>query len=268
MNPSGREFALMFTVATVGMLLLAVSIVLFVLFYQRKMLQEQIRRQLREAEFQKMMLKAALDSQEKERRRLAADLHDSIGAMLSTIRVGLSTLPRSAGIPEDIVLPTKNLLDDTIESVRSISRDLMPATLEKFGLSQAISEMCMRITSTAKIEMVFNEEGQPVRLSQTNEVMLYRIVQELFNNAVKHASPTQVQVRLNWNRTLEICVEDNGRGFDYEQTKNENGSGRGLGLFNIGNRSRLMGASLSIESKKEEGTKILIQLPIGDEPTD
>src|SRR5690606_12510460 len=121
MEPGISEFYLMFAIATMGMLMLVIAIIFFMVFYQKKMLQEQLRRQMMEAEFQKRMLKAALDSQENERRRLAADLHDSIGAMLSTIRVGLSTLTRRTGIAEADITPTKLLLDDTIESVRAIS---------------------------------------------------------------------------------------------------------------------------------------------------
>lgn len=262
MNPSGSEFALMFVVASMGMLLLAIAIVLFILFYQRKMLQEQMRRQAMEAEFQKMMLKAALDSQENERRRLAADLHDSIGAMLSTIRVGLTTLPRSREVSEVTILPTKKLLDETIESVRAISRDLMPATLQKFGLNQAISDLCRRVTDAAMIETNFHETGEQVRLSETNEIMLFRIVQELLNNVVKHARAKEVNVWLIWDRTLEIRVEDDGKGFDYAKQMQQNATNRGLGLFNIENRTRLMGAAINFDNGESKGTRISIRLPL------
>src|SRR5687768_3777625 len=133
MEPTISEFTVMFSIATIGMLLLAMSIVFFVLFYQRKMLETKLKQQQMEVEYQQKMLQAALESQENERKRLAADLHDSIGAMLSTIRLKLGTFSRIEGILTNDIDQTKTMLDDTITSVRRLSRDLLPATLEKFG---------------------------------------------------------------------------------------------------------------------------------------
>src|SRR5690349_16559251 len=121
------DFAIIFSIATVGMLVLAGSIILFVVFYQKKMIQEQFKRQQLELEYQQKMMEAALESQENERKRLAADLHDSIGAMLSTIRVGITTIAKQLPEPQSLEEP-KQMLDDTISSVRRISRDLMPST--------------------------------------------------------------------------------------------------------------------------------------------
>lgn len=256
------EFAIMFTIATVGMLLLAIAIVVFVLFYQKRMLQEQVKRQLMEADFQKKMLQAALESQENERRRLAADLHDSIGAMLSTIKVGLSTLGRKEDISSSGLVHTKQMLDDTIESVRAISKDLMPSTLEKFGLGQAIKEMCERVTSTAQLTVHYEEEGQILSLDKRKEVMVFRIVQELLNNAIKHSNATRINVEATWNHGLSISVEDNGKGFEYEQQRDDNGKSKGLGLFNIENRARLLGAKVMFEKPLQGGSKILLKLPI------
>src|SRR5690606_9392105 len=111
-------------------------------FYQKRMLANKLRQQQLESEYQQKMLLASLQSQESERRRIAGDLHDSIGAMLSAVRVSLSTLVRKEAQIAPDVEHTKKMLDETIDSVRRISRDLMPSTLEKFGLSFALKEMC------------------------------------------------------------------------------------------------------------------------------
>src|SRR5690242_17267444 len=103
MEPTISEFTIMFSIATIGMLVLAMSIVFFVLFYQRKMLETKLKQQQIEVEYQQKMLHAALESQENERKRLAADLHDSIGVMLSTIRLSLSTVVRAEGVPSQPV---------------------------------------------------------------------------------------------------------------------------------------------------------------------
>lgn len=265
MEPTISEFTFMFSIATVGMLLLAGAIVLFVLFYQKRMLQEQLKRQLMEADFQRKMLQAALDSQENERRRLAADLHDSIGAMLSTIRVGLSTMARKEDLPSEGILQTKQMLDDTIESVRAISRDLMPSTLEKFGLGQAVKEMCERITATARLPVQYQEEGPGSGLEKSKEVMIFRVVQELLNNALKHSGADRIQVCMQWHQDLFISVEDNGRGFDYDQQKDEKGNSKGLGLFNIENRARLLGATVQFDRPTTGGSKISLRMPCENE---
>lgn len=259
------EFAIMFTIATVGMLLLSIAIVVFVLFYQKKMLQEQLKRQLMEADFQKKMLQAALDSQENERRRLAADLHDSIGAMLSTIKVGLVTMGRTEAIPSEGLVQTKQMLDDTIESVRSISRDLMPSTLEKFGLGQAIREMCEKIAGTAHLMVFYDEHGDTIPFDKTREVMVFRIVQELLNNAIKHSNATAINVDTIWNDGVSISVQDNGMGFDYEKQRDKKGKSTGLGLYNIENRARLLGATVLFERPEQGGTKISLKLPLDHE---
>ena len=142
MDPSLSEFTIIFVIATTFMVLLAIAIVTFVVFYQKRILQEKVKQQAIEVDYQQRMIQATLNSQEEERKRLAGDLHDSIGAMLSTIKLGLASLVKQEGIAPSAIQPTKEMLDETINSVRSISRDLMPSTLEKFGLSRALEELC------------------------------------------------------------------------------------------------------------------------------
>lgn len=143
-GPSEYQIAVFVAIGTVGMLLLAAAIILFMVFYQKSMLQEQVKRQQLELNHQTKIMEAVLESQELERKRVAADLHDSIGGMLSAIRVGLFTVSRH--LPDPALLDQqKKMLDETIGSVRSLSRDLMPATLERFGLGHALREMCEQV---------------------------------------------------------------------------------------------------------------------------
>lgn len=259
MEQTNSDFALIFSIATVGMLMLAGSIVIFVVFYQKKMIQEQMKRQVLEFDFQQRMLQAELESQESERRKVAADLHDSIGGMLSTIRVGISTIARSLPDPHSID-PTKQMLDETISSVRRISRDLMPSTLEKFGLRHALAELCERFQETSQIPIDFSEEGELKDVDKHRDLMVFRIVQELLNNAIKHSQAKQIAVKFIVATNLVLSVEDDGVGFDIENVKKE--TGRGLGLFNIENRARLLGGKLDYETEKKRGTKTILTLPL------
>lgn len=253
---------LIIAVGVVAMLLMAGSIILFVLYYQKRMVQEQYKRQQLELDYQKKMMEAALESQENERRRVAGDLHDSIGAMLSTIRVSLITQAKRANADVDSITESKKMLDDTIESVRRISRDLMPSTLEKFGLAQAVKEMCERFQSTAALPITYTEEGEIQDISKKRELMIFRIIQEIINNALKHAQATFIKVAFRSDeKNLTIIIEDNGIGFNVEEHKNDKRSGKGLGLFNIENRARLVSADVQFHSAENQGTRILLIIP-------
>jgi two-component system, NarL family, sensor kinase len=259
------QIYLIIAIAIVTMLVMAGAIIIFVVFYQKRMIKEQMKRQALEFEYQQKMLQAELESQESERRRLAADLHDSIGGMLSTIRVGISTMARSLPDPQSVD-QTKQMLDDTITSVRRISRDLMPSTLEKFGLTHALTELCERFQATSKICIAFIHEGESLSLDKTRELMIFRIVQELLNNAIKHSQAQQITVKINAGTRLSVVVEDNGVGYDPDAFRNDaQKSGRGLGLFNIENRARLLGAKLEFVRNVSPGSRTVITLPLSHE---
>lgn len=240
---------------------MAGAIILFVVFYQKRMLKEQMKRQVLEAQYQQKMLQAELESQEAERRRLAADLHDSIGGMLSTIRVGISTMARMLPEPQ-AVDQTKQMLDDTISSVRRISRDLMPSTLEKFGLQHALTELCEKFEATSRINVRFTHDEMPA-FDKPRELLIFRIVQELLNNAIKHSQASEIHVHVNTTPdNLLIIVEDDGVGFNPDDYTNDAKSGKGLGLFNIENRARLLGATMTYNVEREKGSETRITLPL------
>jgi signal transduction histidine kinase len=259
-GPSEYQVALLVAIGTVGMLLLAIAIVLFVVFYQKRMIQEQYKRQVLELSYQQKMMEAALESQEQERSRLAGELHDSIGAMLSTIRVGLLTLARQMPDPQVFEHP-KEMLDLTIASVRSISRELMPSTLDKFGFLHAVKELCDQVESTSLLPINCVYQGEVRSLDKNRELMLFRIVQELLNNALKHAKASEIIVNIAGVDSLIVTVEDNGVGFDHEAVKNSSQQSKGLGLFNIDNRARLLGATLNFDKDRSLGTKITLDVP-------
>jgi two-component system, NarL family, sensor kinase len=260
MAPDSYDFLLIFSVATVGMLILAGAIILFIVFYQKKMIKEQMKRQALVFEYQQKMMQAEMESQESERRRLAADLHDSIGGMLSTIRVGLSSLARTLPDPKSID-EAKLMLDDTISSVRRISRDLMPSTLERFGFLNAIRELCERFEGTSKIEIKFSEPDEIPEMDKQRQLMLFRIIQELLNNAIKHSNAKRIDVTILNDQGMYVSVEDDGVGFDPTIEMKENQNGKGLGLFNIENRARLLGGKLEYP-KPVKGSKTVLRIPI------
>ncbi|MBX2964840.1 MAG: sensor histidine kinase [Cyclobacteriaceae bacterium] len=250
------DFTILFAIATSGMLILAGSIVFFVLFYKKRMLEARLREQQVEVAHQKQMVEAALESQENERKRVAADLHDGVGAMLAAVRVSLAVLGRTALVSEETIQPVKAMLDETIDSVRQISRNLLPSTLEKFGLSVALQDMCERFQRLTDATISYTEEGTVNPLKKPHEIVVFRIVQELINNALKHASPTAIAVHLTWGKQLTLVVTDNGKGFPPDVQP------KGLGLFSIQSRVRVLNAVFEIVPDHPSGTKATLIVPV------
>ncbi len=260
MEAEGSQFALIFSLATVAMLVLAGFIIVFVVYYQKRMVQEQLKRQQLELEFQQKLMEATLESEESERRRLAGDLHDSVGGMLSTIRVGLTSIAKQLPDPS-LVEQSKQILDDTLRSVRRISLDLMPSTLEKFGLMPALKELCERFEGASLIPVNLIESGEIKEIPSSRALKVYRIVQELINNAVKHAEANVINVITKSDQQgVQITVQDDGKGFDPSLNHSATWNGSGLGLFNMENRARLLNARLEYDSDLGKGSKITLYI--------
>jgi signal transduction histidine kinase len=181
--------------------------------------------------------------------------------MLSAVRVGLTTLGKQLPDPHAMD-QQKKMLDDTISSVRSISRDLMPSTLERFGLVHALRELCDQVYNTSLLPVTFEGDGEVDNIAPNKQLMIFRIAQELVTNAVKHAHATSIRVHLRIEGQLHLTVEDNGIGFDAEIYRSGKQPGRGLGLFTTGNRVRLLGARLTHEPVIDHGSKITLTMSL------
>ncbi len=254
-----NSLSILIAVGTAVTLFLAVSIVFFVVYYQKKMLQNNLLQQQLKFDYQKKLLQSTIDSQEKERKRIASELHDGVGAMLSTAKLTLAMI-HNGTIPkeefDEAVTDTKQMIDGTIETVRRISKDLLPASLEQFGLVQSIQELCI-ILSNPTIKITLEQVGEELdKLDKSSQLLLYRITQELINNAIKHADASNIKVLLDLNSPLTLTVEDNGKGFDIEQTKSD--IKKGVGLYNIENRASLLNGKVTFESSLGKGSIVSV----------
>jgi len=246
---------------TLAMLLLAITIVAFVFIYQKKLIQRDLKIQKIKAEYQKDLLKATIHAQEKERKRISQDLHDDIGAMLSTIRLSLNGIVKGQSLTDQQtgkIQNTKSLIDETVRNVRRISHDLLPATLEEFGLSHAMEQLLNKIELNTNLQVEYHLDHDLPNLDKLKELALYRITQELCNNIIKHADATKIEVWLTQNNdSLEITVLDDGNGF-YDR-KEESKSATGLGLKNIESRLSMIEAEINYEPAPIRGTKVQIK---------
>ena len=251
---------LIFSVATSLMIFMAGVIIFFVIYYQKRMLQNKMEQQAQEGEYQKELLKTTIESQEVERKRIASELHDGVGALLSAARLNLNFLKTSKEDQDakEAVVEMKEMIDETIDTVRRISKDLLPASLEKFGLEEAIKEFCEKV-STKNTQVTFQEVSGEFLLIKENELPIYRLVQEIVNNAIKHANASTIGIRLDLGSSLNLSIHDDGVGFDVEEIRND--ITKGVGLYNIENRVHMLGGVVTLESKIGVGTsyKIVIE---------
>ncbi len=251
---------------TLIMLLLAIAIVSFIVYYQRRLIQEQIEKQKLKAEAQERMLAATIQTQESERKRIAKDLHDEIGALLAAIRLGVIQIgsdETTGTFGVEKAEEAKKLIEETIKNVRRISQDLMPATLEKFGLVAALKELCQKLEKASGVRMDFDGNEIDFPLKMQSALALYRIVQELINNTLKHAKATKIIISLQKTNTLlYLTVADNGSGFDLEYARGQSKGVRGLGLSNIESRINMLNATIRYETAPGEGTQVTIEIPL------
>ena len=216
---------------------------------------------LRQAE--NALITAVVDGQEKERKRIAKDLHDGFGQIMSAIKLNLNSLVTNADkLPEDkrkIYETLGSLIDTGTREIRTISRNLMPAFLADDGLIEAIRNLCDITANSNTISIDFHTNVNDLNLGSNANVGLFRIIQELINNMLKHSNANSGNIQLvSHGNSIVLMVEDNGVGFDSsKQTK-----ASGLGLKNIVARVKSMNGAINIDSRPGNGTTITAEIPI------
>ncbi|MFN8335880.1 MAG: histidine kinase [Cyclobacteriaceae bacterium] len=247
-------------IGSMGMLILCVGFAVFIALYQRRMFQEQEKRRIMDLEFQNKMIQLQIDSTETERKRIAADLHDSIGSLLWAAKLNIAFLGRSvdfSGELKDSYSETMRMLDQSVDSVRRISWELTPEAFNHTGLASSIKEFCTRLDGKGQ-KVLYDESGRSVFWKDDRALMVYRIVQELVNNAVKHARANTIRVRLRWSaQALDVEVSDDGVGFVLNEKVRS-----GVGWWNITNRSNKIGAKLLVKENSPKGAAIELTVPL------
>ena len=218
-------------------------------------------------ERQLLATEAMLRGQEEERARLARDLHDGLGGMLSTVKLYLGSARGNLVLtPESARLFSRSIehLDSSIQEMRRVARDLMPEALLTFGLPAAVRDLCETLQHgqpplRVQCEVFGLEEPPAERLPQRTELVVYRLVQELLNNVLKHAQARQVIVQLTRHEQLvQVVVEDDGRGFDAAARP----VAAGVGLRSIQARVDYLGGTLEVQSQPGQGTAVTIEFAL------
>jgi two-component system, NarL family, sensor kinase len=253
-------------VGTIGMAFLTIVLIVFVVFHQRRIIRYQKQLQKMEEEQQKILLNASIRWQEEERQRIAADLHDDAGPLLATARLYLNEnlLKQDISTQLQSIYNAKQIIDDTIQLIRNISHSLMPPTLKNFGLESAINDLFQKISGTGAINASCRFHDYRQRLVPEQELLIFRVVQELINNILKHSNSSFMHITQNVQESrFYLRLHHDGRGITQDDFEKMNKSSLGLGLKNIQSRMKVLQGSINFEKDVSQTYyKITIDIPV------
>ncbi|WP_158796662.1 sensor histidine kinase [Pedobacter sp. L105] len=267
MNPPNNDIRLLLVGGIAAMLMLFISILLIFIFTQRKKLQYQTSLNVLQEVQRDQLIEAAVRSEETERHRIAEELHDEVGALLSSSKLHFRSLKISGADEYNQLLYTKGneLLEDAINKVRGISHALHSYILQEFGLNEAIKHFTEKIAQRSVMNITTDLDYSYNTQVPQKDVSIYRIIQELFNNVLKHAGADQIRIGSVYSdHLLKLTISHNGKGLtqpDFEDLRYKN---EGLGLKNIQNRINLLKGNIEF-FMNAEGYHIDINIPIINE---
>lgn len=251
------------TIVFIGVLLLlfmAVALFLFFFISRKKIIEKELEKKSAEIKHQKELIHATILTQENERKRIAQDLHDDISSKLNVIHLNSNLLLDGDLNAKEYSEVTKSNIDitnRTLQSARKIAHDLLPPILSKFGLQSAIEELVDDYNTSKKVVVSHQLKYQKKYLNKTKELHLFRILQELINNSIRHGKAKNINLVLETNSSkLYLNYSDDGIGFDTKQAQFK----KGLGLKNIESRVELLNGKLKINSENESGATFIIHI--------
>ena len=216
---------------------------------------------------EKMFLNTIIQTEEKERKRFAKDLHDGLGPLLSSVKMSVSSLAQMKHdeASREIVENTELAINEAIKSLKEVSDNLSPHVLNNFGLVRALNNFANKINVTKTIRINLTPKITDERFDSNVEVVLYRVICELINNTIKHAQAKKIDISLTQEDDfLNIVYKDDGKGFDVNKVIEQPGSS-GMGFSNIYSRINSLKGEISIESEHRKGTLVTIKVLMHDE---
>ena len=251
MQDTYSEVLTLLIAGSILFLVLAGIVVFILLFYQKKRFQHRHQLMQLQSSIQQELLKAQLESQENTFRQIAEEIHDNVGQLLSSTKILLAITERSLPEVPDTLRTASETLAKAIKDLRALSKSLNKEWLEKFNLIENLEMEAQRINVARTVRVDVHSALDTLPLKPESQVMLFRIIQEALQNAIKHAEASTIGVIIYLEGSnIRVVITDDGKGLP-----------RGLGLTSMENRTRLLGGSTRWESTPGHGTSVYILLP-------
>lgn len=258
-KPEEITFAWLLLMGITITFVLGLAVVLFVLFYQRRLHGQRMEVEHMKGVRKREQLEAALNAQEHERERIAKDLHDEVGATLSTAKLLLSHYNSEEN---ELLEKVQSLVSRSILNLRNISHNLIPPSLKDFGLEKTLNSQMDTLDNSGAIAAQFSSNLSE-RLPENTELQVYRIAQELVNNTLKHAQASALSLTLKEDKNrIRLLYTDNGTGLHTKGEKTD-----GLGLKNLKNRAETLQGEWALNSDKGQGMSFSLHFPIASSPS-
>jgi two-component system, NarL family, sensor kinase len=244
---------------------LAVTLILFTTLFQKRKLKQQTEVIMLKENFARELLQTQLEIQEQTLKTISQEIHDNIGQVLSLTKLNLNTIDiNNKDELQEKIKDSKDLVSKAIHDLRDLSKSLNTDTIAAMGLQRAIEYELEMIRKTG-FETALEITGETIRMEPQKELILFRIVQETLNNIIKHAEAKKITVTMNYTPdTMEMKIKDNGRGVDLSPLNAGTDGGFGLGIRNMHNRAKLIGADFNMSSSIGNGTTVSLIVPLNN----
>jgi signal transduction histidine kinase len=253
-----KEIVSIILFTSIFFIILSSILILFFYFSRKKIVQKELEKKDLEIQYQREQLRAILITQETERERIAQDLHDDISSKLNVVSLNSHLLNKKNLTSAETLEISTNIIELTakaLQSTRRIAHDLLPPVLDKFGLDAGIEELCSDYNASKAVIVTYNNTLTFDKLSKDKSLHLFRIVQELINNSIRHGKARSIAINFELFDGNRVCnYTDNGIGFDTSDFKNKNG----LGMKNIQSRVDFLDGSINIKSSINNGINVIL----------
>lgn len=253
------EIQILIFVTTIVVLILAFALILFFFYFQQKKTAYLIEQRESKIRFEDEITKSKLEIQEQALQNISWEIHDNVGQLLSVAKMQINILQMELPeIQQNKIIEVGEIVGKSLQELRGLAKSLNPETIKNKGLIASVTHEINRFNRLNFVNAALTVSANSYNLSNEKEIILFRILQEAFNNTLKHSKAKILTVKLNYGPTgLEIIAEDDGVGFDVNNMANRDG----IGLHNMESRTKLIGATFEIKSTENKGTKLTINCP-------
>ena len=253
------EIQVLIFVVTIIFLILAITLISFFSFFQQKKTAYLLEQRETKIRFEEEITKSKLEIQEQALKNISWEIHDNVGQLLSVAKMQINILQMELPeIQQNKIIEVGEIVGKSLQELRDLAKSLNPETIKNKGLIESLTHEINRFNRLNFINASLKVSNESFNLSNEKEIILFRILQEFFNNTLKHSKANILSVMLNFNPSdLEIFIEDDGVGFDMNDSNNLGG----IGVLNMQSRAKLIGGKFVMESAENKGTKLYINCP-------